>query len=40
MGFIAKDEINYFTFTLQVKAWLRLTFLERTLEIKRAIKVF
>ncbi len=40
MGFIAKDEMNYFAFTLQLKAWLRMVFLERTLEIKRTLKIF
>ena len=40
MGFIAKDEMNYYVFTLQLKAWLRMVFLERTLEIKRALHIF
>ena len=40
MGFIAKDEMNYFAFTLQLKAWLRMVFLERTLEIKRTLQIF
>ena len=39
-GFVTKDEINYFAFTLQLKTWLRLVFLERTLEIKREIAIF
>jgi len=29
MGFLAKEEINYFTLTLQIRAWLRLAILER-----------
>ncbi|MDH5560161.1 MAG: response regulator [Deltaproteobacteria bacterium] len=33
MGFLAKTEMNYFVLTLQIKTWLRLSFLERHLEI-------
>lgn len=29
MGFVAKDDINYFVMTLQLKSWLRLVELER-----------
>jgi CheY-like chemotaxis protein len=28
-GFISKMEINYYIFTLQIKAWLRLVYLQR-----------
>lgn len=28
-AFVSKDEINYYIFTLQLKAWLRLVFLQR-----------
>jgi CheY-like chemotaxis protein len=34
MGFLAKDDINYFVMTLQVRAWLRLAELERRLAAK------
>lgn len=30
-GFATKQEIDYFTFTLQIKSWLRLAYLERKL---------
>ena len=36
LSFLAKTEINYYTLTLQVKTWLRLSFLERSLEIQQA----
>ena len=32
MGFMAKQEINYYLMVLQIKSWLRLTQLERELE--------
>ena len=35
MGFISKTEMNYYTFTLQIRAWLRLASLERQEEIRQ-----
>jgi len=32
MGFISKQEVNYYLMVLQVKSWLRLTELERKME--------
>ena len=29
IGFVSKQDIDYFVFTLQIKCWLRLAFLER-----------